>query len=59
MAPIAVGLVAASGITVATSADHSMPQWALSAIAAAVLSATKVNPVYVMLGGGAAGLWMG
>lgn len=59
MAPVAVGLVAASGITVAASADHSMPQWALSAVAAAVLSATKVNPVYVVLGGGLAGLWMG
>ena len=59
MAPIAVGLVAASGITVAASADHSAPQWALSAVAAVVLSATKVNPVYVVLGGGAAGLWMG
>ncbi len=59
IAPVAVGLVAASGITVAASADHSAPQWALSAAAAAVLSATKVNPIYVVLGGGAAGLWMG
>lgn len=59
IAPVAVGLVAASGVIIATSVDHAAPQWALSAVAAVVLSLTKVNPIYVVLGGGAVGLWIG
>jgi chromate transporter len=59
IAPVAVGLVAASGVVIARSVDHAWPQWALSAAATAVLSATKVNPIYVVLAGGAAGLWLG
>ena len=59
IAPIAVGLVAASGVIIARSVDHAAPQWALSVVAAVVLSATKINPIYVVLGGGAAGLWIG
>lgn len=59
IAPIAVGLVAASGVIIALSVDHAAPQWALSAAAAAVLSTTRINPIFVVLGGGAAGLWIG
>ena len=59
IAPVAVGLVAASGVTIAISADHSAPQWAVSLVAAVVLTATRVNPICVVLGGGAVGVWMG
>jgi chromate transporter len=59
IAPIAVGLVTAGGVVIANSVDHTASHWALSAIAAAVLSATKINPLYVVLAGGAAGLWLG
>ncbi len=56
IAPIAVGLVAASVVIIALSVDHTASRWALSA--AAVLSTTRINPIYVVLGGGA-GLWIG
>lgn len=59
IAPIAVGLVAASGVIIAASVDHTAAQWGLSAAAAALLSATRINPIYVVLGGGAVGLWVG
>ena len=59
IAPIAVGLVAASGVIIAASVDHTAPQWTLSAVAAVVLSVTRINPIYVVLGGGAAGFWIG
>ena len=59
IAPVAVGLVAASGVVIAASVDHTALHWALSAAAAAVLSVTKINPLYVVLAGGAAGLWIG
>lgn len=59
IAPVAVGLVAASGVVIATSVDHTALHWAVSAAAAAVLGATRINPLFVVLAGGAVGLWAG
>ena len=58
LAPIAVGLIAASGIIVAQAADHSPAQYALTALATLVFCATKVSPIIVV---GLAGLvgWLG
>jgi chromate transporter len=56
MAPIAVGLIAASGIVVAHAADHSVAEYALTALATLVFCATNVNPLFVMAAAGAAGL---
>ena len=58
MAPIAVGLVAASGVVIGTSVDRGWPHWALTIAATALLAGTKVNPVFVVLGGGAVGLFL-
>jgi chromate transporter len=48
LAPIAVGLVAASGVIVARSADHTPAQFALTAAATAVFCFTKLNPLLVV-----------
>jgi chromate transporter len=58
MAPIAVGLVAASGIIIARGADHSLPQYALTAIATVIFCSTKMSPVVVVAAAGFVG-WLG
>jgi chromate transporter len=58
MAPIAVGLVAASGIVIARGADHSLPQYALTAVATVIFCSTKMSPVVVVAGAGLIG-WLG
>jgi chromate transporter len=58
LAPIAVGLIAASGVIVARAADHSLAQYALTAVATLVFCTTKVNPIVVVGLAGLAG-WLG
>jgi chromate transporter len=48
LAPVAVGLVAASGLIVAGSADHTEAQFALTAAATAVFCLSRVNPLLVV-----------
>lgn len=57
-APLTVGLVLASGVIVAKSADHGCREWALTALATVIFTCTKTNPLIVV---GAAGLigWLG
>lgn len=57
-APLTVGLVLASGVIVAKSADHGYREWALTAVATVLFTCTKVNPLVIV---GAAGLigWLG
>lgn len=58
LAPIAVGLIAASGIIVAQAADHSLAQYSLTAVSTLVFCATRINPIIVV---GLAGMigWLG
>ena len=58
LAPIAVGLVLASGTVVARSADIEPMQYIVTAIATLIFCFTRVSPLYVV---GAAGLvgWLG
>jgi chromate transporter len=58
LAPVAVGLIAAGGIIVARGADHSLAQYALTALATAAFCWTRVNPVLVVGLAGLAG-WLG
>jgi chromate transporter len=58
LAPIAVGLIAASGIIVARGADHTLAQYVLTALATVVFSTTKVQPLVVVGLAGLAG-WLG
>lgn len=57
-APLTVGLVLASGVIVAKSADHGYREWALTAVATVIFTCTKANPLLIV---GAAGLigWLG
>jgi chromate transporter len=56
LAPLAIGLILATGYTLARGADRSPGALALTLIATAMLAWTRVNPVWVLLAAGAAGL---
>jgi chromate transporter len=58
MAPVAVGLIAASGVVVARAADHSAAQYALTVFATIVFCMSNVNPLFVMIFAGLLG-WLG
>ena len=58
LAPIAVGLVLASGVVVMRTADHSWAQYALTAAATLVFCTTKLNPLIVVAAAAAIG-WAG
>lgn len=53
LAPVAVGLVASSGLVVGRSVDASAMQWGISAAATLALVATRTSPLAVVFGGGA------
>jgi chromate transporter len=57
-APLTVGLVLASGVIVAKSADHGYREWALTAVATVVFTCTKTNPLIVVGIAGVIG-WLG
>jgi chromate transporter len=57
-APLTVGLVLASGTIVARSADHGYREWILTAVATAIFTWTKINPLIVVGGAGLIG-WLG
>lgn len=52
LAPIAIGLIGASGLVIAQSVDASPIFWVISTAATLLLSLTKLNPVVVVAGGG-------
>jgi chromate transporter len=56
LAPLAIGLILASGYTLALGADRSPGAFALTALATAALAFTRVNPVWVLLGAAVAGV---
>src|SRR6185437_14653545 len=56
LAPLAIGLILASGYTLARGADRSLGALALTLIAAAILAWTRINPVWVLLVAAVAGL---
>ena len=56
LSPLAIGLILASGYTLARGADRSPGAFALTLIAAVALAWTRVNPVWVLLVAGVAGL---
>lgn len=58
LGPIAAGLILASGVVVARTADHSWAQCTLTAAATLVFCTTKVNPLIVVAIAAAIG-WAG
>ena len=55
LAPIAIGLILASGYTLALGADRSPGAFALTVLAAAALAFTRINPVWILLAAAVAG----
>ncbi|MEO8537167.1 MAG: chromate transporter [Betaproteobacteria bacterium] len=56
LAPLAIGLILASGYTLAVGADRSPGAVALTAIATAALAFTRINPFWVLLAAAAVGV---
>jgi len=56
LGPLAIGLILASGYTLARGADRSSGALVLTIAAAAALAWTRVNPLWVLLVGAAVGL---
>ena len=56
LAPLAIGLILASGYTLALGADRSPGALALTMLATAGLAWTRINPVWVLLAGAVAGI---
>lgn len=52
LAPIAIGLIAASGLVIAQGINSGPVFWVISTAATFLLSLTKLNPAFVVLGGG-------
>jgi chromate transporter len=61
LAPVSLGLLFSSGLTVVRSADHSLVAYAISAVTLVVLLRTKVSPLFVMAAAGVLGAfgWVG
>lgn len=57
LAPVAVGLVYASGFALIRGTEHAWAAYALTALATAILAVTETHPL-VVLGMGAAGGWL-
>ena len=56
LAPIAIGLVLASGYTLARAADRTVVALALTVIATAIIAWTRVNPVWVLAAAAVVGI---
>jgi chromate transporter len=56
LAPITVGMVAASVLTIARSNDHDLVAWAATAATAALVLGTRVNPLVLMIAGALLGV---
>jgi len=56
LVPVSIGLIGASAFVLARTADNNVYAGAITAITAIVAYATKVNPLWVFLGGGILGL---
>ena len=56
LSPVAIGLILASGYTIARGADRTLVAAALTLIAAALIAFTRVNPVWVLAAAALIGL---
>ena len=55
LTPVVVGLIIASGTVMAHTADNSWPAVAVTIATAAITSVTRLNPMWMLLGGGILG----
>lgn len=57
LVPVSLGLIAASAFVLARAADHTVVAGAVTAAAAFVGFATRLNPLWIFIAGGALGLF--
>ena len=55
LAPLSIGLVIAGGYVMARAADVGWPSLAITAAAAVLMLRTRINPLWILIAGGAAG----
>src|SRR4030095_162120 len=55
LVPLSIGLMAASGLLLAVASDRSWVAGLITASAAALAFATRLNPLWILLAGGAFG----
>lgn len=55
LVPVTIGLVIASGVVMARTADTAWQAAAITAAAAVLMLMTRINPLWMLLGGGALG----
>ena len=55
LAPVSLGLLFSSGLTVLRSADQGVVAYIISAVTVVVLLRTKISPLYLMAGAGVLG----
>lgn len=56
LAPLAIGLILASGYTLARAADRSLGALLLTVAATAAIAFTRVNPIWILAAAAAAGV---
>ena len=59
LAPVAVGLVFASGLSLVQGTEHGWLLWGITAIATIILTVTEWHPVLILAAGGAIALMAG
>jgi chromate transporter len=52
LVPVSIGLMAASGLVIAMTADRTMVSAAVTIVAAGVAFATRLNPLWLLVAGG-------
>ncbi len=55
LVPLSIGLMGASGLIVMNSADTSIEAYSVTAVAAVLAFATRVNPLWLLVAGGLLG----
>lgn len=55
LVPLSIGLMSASGLVVMLTADASIAAFAITAVAAVLAFATRINPLWLLVAGGILG----
>jgi len=59
LAPVAVGLTFASGLSLMRGTEHGWLPWAVTCLSAVLFAVTEINPIILLLGGASALLLVG
>ena len=59
LAPVAVGLTFASGLALMRNTEHGLKLWGITVVSTGLFSLTEINPIVLLLAGGALLLLVG